>query len=120
MNIGAFIREQRGARRLSLQQLSNLLAHHGYDVTRAAISSWEVGRTIPPIHDNGFRRALAAAFGMSEDEMLSLMGFTKEMTLEARLAMEVINKLPEPERKRLLAVILTFKPEPAPEPPPVQ
>jgi transcriptional regulator with XRE-family HTH domain len=118
MNIGKFIKDQRTIRRLSLQRLVNLLAHHGYDVTRAGVSSWEIGRTMPPIYDEAFRHALAGALGMDEDEMISLMGFTKEMTLEARLAVEVINKLPEPARKRLLALILTFKPEPEPELPP--
>jgi transcriptional regulator with XRE-family HTH domain len=97
-------REQLG---LNQEQLAARLQVAGFDVTRASISHWEVGRHDPPLDNAEFRKALAQALRISASGLLKMAGYevTTDMSDNAKQAAEIIDQLPEDQQLLALGIL---------------
>lgn len=104
----AFIKEQLEANEMSYADLAKALELQGYSVERQTIGHWATGKRKPPIGKDEFRRALAAALGISAEEMMVKLGWTlpnHERSPQALLAADMIDQLPEEVRDMAVELI---------------
>lgn len=103
-----WLKSRREAIELKQDELAAKLQLAGFDVSRATISHWETGRHEPPMHDSGFRQALAKALRLNVPTMLRMAGY--EVTSEphsetAEIAAHLVDQLP-PDKQRLALKLL--------------
>jgi transcriptional regulator with XRE-family HTH domain len=90
--LGQFIREHRVTLQLRQEDVVEALVNRGQRrYNQTAIAAWELDRTLPPIHDPGFVRSLAAILQVSETEILRAAGFS--VTQSSDLPPEIIERL---------------------------
>src|SRR5690348_1701362 len=90
--LGQFIREHRVSLQLRQEDVVEALVNRGQRrYNQTAIAAWELDRTLPPIHDPGFVRALAAILQVSEAEILRAAGFS--VTQSSDLPPEIVERL---------------------------
>ncbi|MCL4251800.1 MAG: helix-turn-helix domain-containing protein [Anaerolineae bacterium] len=103
-----WLKHRREGRRLSQDELASRLQVEGFDLTRATISHWEVGRYQPPLNDARFRQALAKILRVSVRQMLIEAGYeiaSDDHSEAGERAASILDQLP-PEKQSLALDIL--------------
>lgn len=102
MLVKNFIKLRRSQVGISQYELADILTELNQPTSHARVSHWESGRNSPPLQDQSFRRALARALQMSEDDLMKEVGWVssvEERSSEAKIAAEIVDRLPSDIRK---------------------
>lgn len=102
-----WIIERRKQIGITQDELAARLQLRGFDVSRATISHWEVGRYTPPLHDQQFRYALADSLETNPKTLLKALGFEVEISHSeaAEQAAAIIDRMPEDTQKMILRIV---------------
>lgn len=102
-----WLRERRKQLDLNQADLAARLQVAGFNIDRASISHWEVGRHQPPLDNPDFRKALAQALKVSVPTLLKMAGYevTGEFSEEAREAAEIVDQLRAKDRRLALDIL---------------
>lgn len=108
--VRSWLRQRREQLRITQDELAARLQVAGFDVTRASISHWEVGRNSPPLENPEFRKALADVLKMSVANLLKSEGFetSVDYSSNALYAAEIIDQLPEDKQRLALGILEQF------------
>ena len=91
---GDYLRTKRESRMLRQQDVLDSLAERGLrKYAHTAIIHWEKNRTLPPIHDPKFVKALADILDVTEAEILNAAGFSLQDTAPDELPPDIIKML---------------------------
>ncbi|MBE7513845.1 MAG: helix-turn-helix transcriptional regulator [Anaerolineales bacterium] len=97
MDATEFLRDRRKLLGISQDELAARLSNSGQETSHARVSHWETGRNKMPLHDKGFRVALAIALEMDTNELMEALGYViieDERSDKARLAANLVDQLP--------------------------
>lgn len=103
-----WLRHLREQSQISQEELVARLQAEGFEVTRAALSHWETGRTQPPLDNPKLRQGLAHIFHISVFDLLTEAGYEllqPDQSQNAKRAAYIIDQLP-PERQKLAISVL--------------
>lgn len=106
--LNLWLKQRREQLHLSQDELASRLQVEGFDLTRATISHWEVGRYQPPLNDANFRRSLAKILRMSIKDVLVSAGYEinqDDRSQAAERAAYILDQLP-PDKQHLALDIL--------------
>jgi transcriptional regulator with XRE-family HTH domain len=102
-DVGEFLRNRRKELDISQEDLANKLTQLGQHATKQRVSLWEKGRNRLPVALPEFRQALAAALQMPVNDLMEQLDFivtNDDRSVEARLAADIVDRLP-PELRPL-------------------
>jgi transcriptional regulator with XRE-family HTH domain len=115
MEFKEFVRRRREELGISQQELADRLSQRGQETSYGRISHWETGRNKPPLEDPKFRQALASALEMDSNELLFRLGYISDIaskySREARIAADIIERLPQDQRRIALALLNSLEKE---------
>jgi transcriptional regulator with XRE-family HTH domain len=101
-----WIKQRRKELNISQEELSARLQIMGFDIARATVSHWEMGKHYPPIHDMDFAIALSKALEITTYDLLQRAGYiTSEFGENAGRAAAIIDALP-PDQQDFALVML--------------
>jgi transcriptional regulator with XRE-family HTH domain len=112
MEFKDFLRKRRAELKISQADLADLLSSMGQETSSARIGHWETARNKPPLEDENFRHALAAALKMDVNELMSELGFVitdENRSREARRAADIIDRLPSEIRETALELLTVLE-----------
>ena len=111
MDSSKWIKKRRETLGITQEQFAERLAQGGIEVTKAAISKWEVGRTPLPLQTPENRQAFATALELSIKELLICAGYEidTQWSTQARLIATLFDQLSAHNQKAVFLLVTHLK-----------
>ena len=105
------MKKRREALGITQEQFVERLAKHGIDLTKAAISKWEIGKAPLPLNYPNYRRAIADVLEMTIPELLAAAGYELGDTWspEAQHVATMFDMLPEDVQDTVIELLAHLK-----------